>query len=616
MFQQAQRGYAIVATCIALSMTSCGSKKEEIPSVKFPSDVHSYARPAQARATHLELDLSVDFERKVLSGTALHTVAGEGEIVFDTKGLKISRTEAAGEDRQFRETRFVSGAMDKILGAPLTVTLPPNTRYVRIAYETSPDAVALQWLAPELTVGKKSPYLFTQGQPIYTRTWIPIQDSPSVRITYRAKIKTQPNFFAVMSATNDQKTMVPTGNYEFDMQQAIPPYLIALAVGELQFRPVGGRTGVYTEKPMLDAAAKEFVDLEDMLKAAEKLYGSYRWERYDVLICPPGFPIGGMENPRLTFATPTIIAGDRSLVSLISHELAHSWSGNLVTNATWSDFWLNEGFTVYVERRIQEELYGKQRSEMEFAVEIAELKEEMKKLAPKDTALYVDLKGRDPEEGVTLVPYIKGALLLRAIENEIGRERFDAFIRAYFEKFAFQSITTAQFEEELKAHLPELKLNVKEWIYQPGLPASTPKIESYLLSQVDTQMERWKKGEAMDTKEWVAQQWLHFLRHLPENLTAVQMAKLDAAYKFTQSRNSEILDAWLILAIRHKYSAADSALDKFLSSVGRQKFLKPLYAELAKIPEGQARAKAFFAKYKSNYHPIAASAIGALLAPK
>jgi aminopeptidase N len=379
---------------------------------------------------------------------------------------------------------------------------------------------------------------------------------------------------------------------------------------------VGGRTGVYTEKPMLDAAAKEFVDLEDMLKAAEKLYGSYRWERYDVLICPPGFPIGGMENPRLTFATPTIIAGDRSLVSLISHELAHSWSGNLVTNATWSDFWLNEGFTVYVERRIQEELYGKQRSEMEFAVEIAELKEEMKKLAPKDTALYVDLKGRDPEEGVTLVPYIKGALLLRAIENEIGRERFDAFIRAYFEKFAFQSITTAQFEEELKAHLPELKLNVKEWIYQPGLPASTPKIESYLLSQVDTQMERWKKGEAMDTKEWVAQQWLHFLRHLPENLTAVQMAKLDAAYKFTQSRNSEILDAWLILAIRHKYSAADSALDKFLSSVGRQKFLKPLYAELAKTPEGQARAKAFFAKYKSNYHPIAASAIGALLAPK
>lgn len=601
-----------MGVCLAL-LWSCGSKNQEAAKVTFAKDAHSYAKPAEARSTHLELDLSVDFEKKVLSGTATHTIAGAKEIVFDTKGLKIAKAEAAGEDRQFQETKFQLGAMDKILGAPLAVTLPDGAKYVRVTYETSPDAIALQWLAPELTAGKKAPYLFTQGQPIYTRTWIPIQDSPGIRITYRAKIQTQPNFFAVMSATNDQKTMVPTGKYEFDMQQAIPPYLMALAVGELQFRQVGGRTGVYTEKPMLDAAAKEFVDLEDMVKAAEKLYGAYRWERYDVLICPPGFPIGGMENPRLTFATPTIIAGDRSLVSLISHELAHSWSGNLVTNATWSDFWLNEGFTVYVERRIQEELYGKQRSEMEFAVEIAELKEEMAKLPAKDQMLYVDLKGRDPEEGVTLVPYIKGALMLRALEEEVGRERWDAFVRGYFDKFAFQSITTAQFEEELKAKFPDLKLNVKEWIYQPGLPASTPKIDSYMLSQVDAQLAKFQKNEAMDTKEWVAQQWLHFLRGLPESLTAAQMAKLDATYKFTQSGNSEILDAWLVLAIRHKYAAADGALDKFLSSVGRQKFLKPLYTELAKTPEGKARAKAFYAKYKGNYHPIAAGAIGGIV---
>lgn len=603
----------MLSVCFAL-VWSCGPKAQEGAKVTFAQDVHSYAKPAEARSTHLELDLKVDFEKKVLSGTATHTIAGTKEIVFDSKGLKVAKAEAAGEDRQFKETKFQMGATDKILGAPLTVTLPEAAKYVRVTYETSPDAIALQWLAPELTAGKKAPYLFTQGQPIYTRTWIPIQDSPGIRITYRAKIATQPNFFAVMSATNDQKTMVPTGKYEFDMQQAIPPYLIALAVGELQFRPVGGRTGVYTEKPMLDASAKEFVDLEDMVKAAEKLYGAYRWERYDVLVCPPGFPIGGMENPRLTFATPTIIAGDRSLVSLISHELAHSWSGNLVTNATWSDFWLNEGFTVYVERRIQEELYGKQRSEMEFAVEIAELKEEMAKLPAKDQMLYVDLKGRDPEEGVTLVPYIKGALMLRALEEEVGRERWDAFIRGYFDKFAFQSITTAQFEAELKTQFPELKLNVKEWIYQPGLPTSTPKIDSYLLSQVDAQLEKFKKGEAVVSKDWVAQQWLHFLRGLPENLTAAQMAKLDATYKFTQSGNSEILDAWLVLAIRHKYTAADGALDKFLSSVGRQKFLKPLYTELAKTPEGKARAKAFYAKYKGNYHPIAAGAIGGIVA--
>jgi len=398
------------------------------------------------------------------------------------------------------------------------------------------------------------------------------------------------------------------------MTQPIPPYLLALAVGELQFRMIGGRTGVYTEKPMLDAAAKEFSDLDSMVSSAERLLGNYRWDRYDVLVLPPSFPIGGMENPRLTFATPTIIAGDKSLVSLISHELAHSWSGNLVTNATWSDFWLNEGFTVYVERRIQEELYGKQRSEMEFAIEIGELKAEMATLAAGDQKLHVDLKGRDPEEGVTLVPYVKGALMLRAIEDEVGRERFDSFVRGYFDHFAFQSITTETFEKYLAEKLPGLKLEVKEWIYKPGLPASTPKINAYLLTSVDEQLAKWKKGEAMDTREWVAQQWLHFLRGLPPTLTAAQMAKLDADFKFTKSGNSEILDAWLILAIRNKYVAAQLALEEFLSRVGRQKFLKPLYLEMAKTAEGKARAKALFAKNKPGYHPIAAASIGALLA--
>jgi aminopeptidase N len=603
---------ALFGSIALFLFSSCNPKIEE-PKMNFPLDVHSFAQPTQARSTHVDLDLSVDFDRKTLRGFAIHTIDGQGQIVLDTKGLKIEQAETAGEDRQFQKAPFTLGTSDKILGQALTIPFPAGTKYVKVTYETSPQAVALQWLDPAQTAAKKAPYLFTQGQPIYTRTWIPIQDSPSVRITYRAKIRTQPNFFAVMSATNDQKTMSPTGAYDFDMPQAIPPYLIALSVGELQFRMIGSRTGVYTEKPMLDAAAKEFVDLEDMVKAAEKLYGSYRWDRYDVLVCPPGFPIGGMENPRLTFATPTIIAGDRSLVSLISHELAHSWSGNLVTNATWSDFWLNEGFTVYVERRIQEELYGRQRSEMEFAIEIDELRKEMATLKAEDTKLYVDLKGRDPEDGVTLVPYIKGALLLRAIEDEVGREKWDAFMRAYFEKFAFQSITTAQFEAELKMQLPELKLDVKQWIYQPGIPASAPKVESLMLRQVDEQVAVWTKGGAPNTKEWVAQQWLHFLRGLPQDLTAAQMAKLDKEYKFTDSGNAEILDAWLVLAVRHNYTPANAALEKFLSSVGRQKFLKPLYAEMIQRPGGKARAQALFDRFQANYHPIAAGAISALL---
>lgn len=598
----------------SLLLASCAPKLEDVkPNAVTTPDIHSYARPAEARVEHAELDLRVDFERRVLTGTVTHRVQGSGKLTLDTRELAISQVECAPEGGSFSACNFQLGPADKILGAPLEITMPANTRLVKVHYETSPSAAALQWLEPAQTAGKKQPFLYTQGQPIYTRSWIPLQDSPGIRITYRARIRTQPNFFAVMSANNDQRTSVPSGDYAFDMTQPIPPYLIALAVGELQFRMIGGRTGIYTEKPLLDEAAREFEDLDSMVNAAERLYGTYRWDRYDVLILPPGFPIGGMENPRLTFATPTILAGDKSLVALISHELAHSWSGNLVTNATWSDFWLNEGFTVYVERRIQEALYGRQRSEMEFAIEIDELKKEMAGLKEADQHLHVDLKGRDPEEGVTLVPYIKGALMLRAIEEEVGRDRFDGFIRGYFDKFAFQSITTAAFEAYLKQQLPELKLNVKEWIYQPGLPASTPKIDSYLLQQVDEQLARFAKGETVDTREWVAQQWLHFLRGLPARLSAEQMARLDREYKFTASRNSEILCAWLTHAIANNYQPAQAALEEFLGRVGRQKFLKPLYQEMAKTPAGKARAKALFAKNKANYHPIASGAIGALL---
>jgi len=603
----------IVATAVFLA--SCAPKMEEVKSeVSFAQDDHSYAKPAEARVLHSELDLQVDFDRRVLKGTVLHKIKGSGKIILDSKDLKIEKAEASANGQDFKPTQFKLGAVDKILGAPLEVSLPEGTGFIRISYETSPSAAALQWLTAKQTAGKVSPYLYTQGEPIYTRTWIPLQDSPGIRITYRARIRTQPNFFAVMSANNDQRTAAPTGDYSFDMTQPVPPYLLALAVGEIQFRMIGGRTGIYTEKAMLDDAAHEFSDLDAMVASAEQLYGTYRWDRYDVLVLPPSFPIGGMENPRLTFATPTIIAGDKSLVSLISHELAHSWSGNLVTNATWSDFWLNEGFTVYVERRIQEALYGKQRSEMEFAIEIGELKEEMAKLPERDQVLHVDLKGRDPEEGVTLVPYVKGALMLRAIEEEIGRDRFDPFVRGYFDHFAFQSITTATFEAYLKEKLPNLKLDVKEWIYKPGLPASTPKINSFLLNAVDEEVANWKKGQAPNTREWVAQQWLHFLRAMPASLTAEQMAKLDKDYSFTKSKNSEILDAWLLLAIRHKYAPAQVALEEFLGRVGRQKFIKPLYQEMAKTAEGKTRAKALFAKNKENYHPIAASAIEALLA--
>ncbi|HEX2490336.1 MAG TPA: M1 family aminopeptidase/hydrolase, partial [Blastocatellia bacterium] len=441
-------------------------------------DAHSYSNPEQVRVRHVELDLEVLYDRKVLKGLSTLTIertqAGADTLKLDTRDLKIFKAETSKDGTNFAPAQFTLGASDKVLGAQLTVQLPPDAKKVRLEYETSPNASGVQWLGPEQTAGKKHPYVFTQSQAIHARSWIPLQDSPGVRVTYSATIRTPKELRAVMSAGVSSGAAEPLlGNYKFDMPQAIPPYLIALAAGDIVFKPLGKRTGVYTEPAMLEKAAREFEDTEKRVVATEKLYGPYSWDRYDILVLPPSFPIGGMENPRLTFATPTILAGDKSLVSLIAHELAHSWSGNLVTNASWRDFWLNEGFTTYLERRVTEAIYGREREEMEATLGLQSLKKEMEDLPEADEILHVNLAGRDPDEGFTLVPYEKGALFLRLLEETFGRERFDQFLKGYFERFAFQSITTADFIAHLKKNLldpnPQLaaKVSLEEWIYKP-----------------------------------------------------------------------------------------------------------------------------------------------------
>jgi aminopeptidase N len=259
-------------------------------------------------------------------------------------------------------------------------------------------------------------------------------------------------------------------------------------VGDLQFAEVGPRTGVWAEPSVLPKAAAEFDDMEKMVAAVEGLYGPYRWGRYDLLILPPSFPFGGMENPRLTFATPTVIAGDKSLVGLVSHELAHSWSGNLVTNATWADFWLNEGFTTYIENRIQEAVYGREQAVMEQVLARRGLDKELEELPPADQLLHIDLAGRSPDDGISGVPYTKGALLLHQMEEAFGREAFDEFLRGYFDTFAFESITTETMLEYLRAELLEKPggeaIPIEEWVYQPGLPASAPRVVSARLDAV------------------------------------------------------------------------------------------------------------------------------------
>jgi aminopeptidase N len=563
---------------------------------------------------HLALDLDVDFAARQLTGSATLTVdlgPDARELVLDTNGLRI--------DRVFLDdgvdTTFTLGDSQPHLGAPLTIGVRPETKSVTVVYASSPQAAAVQWLTPEQTAGGESPFLFTQSQAILARTWVPCQDSPGIRMTYDATVRVPAGLMAIMSAENPTEPSAD-GVYRFRMPQPIPSYLLALAVGDLEFRALGDNSGVWAEKPMIAASAYELADTPQMIEAAERLYGPYRWGQYDVLVLPPSFPFGGMENPRLTFATPTILAGDRSLVNLVAHELAHSWSGNLVTNATWNDFWLNEGFTVYFERRIMEEISGRDYSEMLALLGRQDLEATVAELPPRDTHLFLDLTGRDPDEAATKLPYEKGYFLLRLIEETVGRARWDRFLRDYFDRHAFQSMTTTEFVAELHQAFPQLDVDVNTWINGPAIPDTAPKVQSDAFTKVEEQVQAFEKGTPagkLATKGWSTHEWIHFLRHLPKSLTFAQMTDLDAAHGFTSSGNSEILHEWLLQAIEHGYEPAYDALERFLLRQGRRKFLKPLYQKLAERPEGLERARAIYAKARPMYHSVSYRTIDQIL---
>jgi leukotriene-A4 hydrolase len=588
-------------------------------------DIHSYARPWEARVTHVALDLTADFAAKTLAGSAtldVERAAGAREVVLDTKGLTVERITA----RDGAPLKFTLGTADAILGQPLSVELPPSGP-ITVVYRTSPDASALQWLAPSQTAGKAQPYLYSQGQAILTRTWIPTQDSPGVRQTYAASVTVPRALRAVMSAeqlTPDGEDGPRGRTFRFRMSHAIPPYLIAIAVGDLAFRSLGPRTGVYAEPAVVGAAATEFADLESMVTAAEALLGPYLWGRYDVLVLPPSFPFGGMENPMVTFATPTVLAGDKSLVSLLAHELAHSWSGNLVTNATWSDFWLNEGFTTYVENRIMEVVYGRARAEVFRVLGWRDLATEIDRLGgmqSKDTILHVDLKGRDPDDGATQIPYEKGAALLRVIEQAVGREKFDVYLKGYFQRYAFKPITTAQFLADVRAHLltdkaVEAKIRLEDWIYKTAIPDNAVVPQAAQLTEAGDQARAFARGAgaaSLRTKDWSTQEWQYFLSELPNTLPEDRLAILDRTFKLSERRNSEVLFDWLRIAIRHHYQPAMPALERFLLSQGRRKFVRPLLEDLMKTDWGKAEAKRIYAAARPAYHAVTVNTLDGIV---
>lgn len=624
----------LMLSCAALLLAAC-SRDADNAATTTPAapesdeqayaydDALSYAEPGKVAITELALDLALDFDSKTISGTATYTLDWKDEdatqLVLDTRDLAIDKVEGRDAGGAWRPLQYGLADRDELLGSKLTIEAPKRNEQVRVTYTTSPDASGLQWLTPAMTEGGELPFMFSQSQQIHARSWVPLQDTPRLRFTYTADVTSPENLMVLMSADNDPEAE-RDGDYSFTMPQPIPSYLLAIAAGDLVFEPISERSGVWAEPAMVEKAAAEFADTERMIEITEELYGPYRWGRYDMLVLPPSFPYGGMENPRLSFITPTVIVGDMSLVSLIAHELAHSWSGNMVTFATPKDQWLNEGVTSYVENRIIEELYGEERADMESVIAYDALRESIDDMPPQSQALAirpdVQVAAGDP---LTDVAYDKGPWFLQFLEQRFGRENFDAFLRSYFDEFAFQSISTEQFADYARANLLEKypgKVTQKEfeqWLYEPGIPATAPRVLSPRLGLVDSARLAWLGSAELPppalTSEWTTQEWVHFLEALPDTLRIEQLEQLDAAYEFTGTANGEIAQRWYPLAVRSGYTQANEAIAAFLQRVGRRKLIMPTYEALVQTEPGLAFASEVFAKARPGYHPITTGSV-------
>ena len=610
-----------VALVIIAAAYGCGepaannSKSQAILDMKRATDFHSYSQPEEAVVTHLNWNASVNFEDRIIRATAIYDIATSEtaeRILLDCVDLTIEAVAVDG-----KPVDWSMGPEQDFIGQPLSIPVQPSSKRISIQYSSAPSAGALLWVEGE------QPFLFTQSQAILARTWIPCQDSPGIRFTYEAHVDVPVGTMALMSATNPTEQSAD-GHYDFQMDQPIPSYLLALAVGNVEFRSVGLHTGVYAVPELIDAAEYEFGEMEDLLVAAENLYGKYAWERYDLLVLPAAFPFGGMENPRLTFATPTIIAGDRSLVSLVAHELAHSWSGNLVTNSTWDDFWLNEGFTVYFEQRIMEAVYGREISEMLATLSYQGLVDEVDEIMdtnPDDTHLKLHLQNRNPDDGMTAIAYDKGYFFLRLMEETVGRAEFDAFLKAYFTEHAFTVMDTDRFIDYLKTNLLNsterlTAINLDAWIFGAGLPTNCPQVRSERIEMVDASLEAWEAGETttknLPWDQWVYQERYRFLSNLDDGTSALRLKELDEAWEISNTGNNEVLFAWLEQSIRSHYEPSYGRLETFLIEVGRRKFLTPLYRAMKETSQ-MNMALEIYKQARPNYHSVATGTMDELL---
>ncbi len=584
-------------------------------------DPHSYYDTTQPRTRHLDLNWFVNFRQHQIEGSvtlSLENPSG-GPMDLDTKGLTIQSV--YGDNGQPIPHQLEGE--EAILGQRLRLDLPDGTKSIMISYVTSPEAIALQWFEPEMTLGNREPFMYSQCQAIHARTIVPCQDTPRVRVSYTALVTVPEYITAVMSAgpQGQIRDVAPgVSTFKFNMPQPIPPYLLAIAAGTLEARDLSPRARVWAEPEMVERAAYEFGEVEQMIMTAERLFGRYEWDRYDMLVLPPAFPFGGMENPRMTFLTPTVIAGDRSLVDVIAHELAHSWTGNLVTNASMDHFWLNEGFTTWAERRILDALHGEKASALRWAIGQAALDESVARFGADSplTKLRTDLRGVDPDDAFSSIPYEKGARFVYVLEHAVGRQQFDRFMRKYIQTFRFTSITSEEFLEFLEKELPgtAAAVNADAWLHQTGMPPNAPVFKSEELDQLTAAADAFGAGNRPDPKQaksWTPDELLVFLQHLPRELDAESLGWLDQNFSLTERGNYEILVEWLTIAAGSAYEPVFERVRDVLLEVGRMKYLRPLYTALGRHANTRALAKEIYAEGKPRYHILSRRVIESVM---
>jgi len=581
-------------------------------------DPHSFADLRQARVRHIDLDIDVDFEARRLQVHAAYQLDRPvtGPLDLDGRDLTVVRAQAAG-----RPIACETGPTDKVIGQRLRLLDLGGVDRFSIDVVTSLHASALQWLEPRHTASGRHPFLYSQCEPLHARSIFPCQDTPSVRFTYQARLSVPLGMKAVMAAeATGREDQGPRQVFAFCMPQAIPSYLFAMAVGDLVFQELGPRTGVYAEPPLLEAAAWEFAENEAKLTAAEGLFGPYEWDRYDLLVMPPSFPINGMENPRLTFVTPLVLLGDRSRTALVSHELAHAWTGNLVTNATWDDFWLNEGWTTYADHRITEKLEGPEIDGLLQMVLLDVLREDIRAFGAHSpvTCLKTSLAGIDPDAVFSRVPYMKGQLFVLSLERAVGRERFDRFVRSYIDRFRFQSLTTAEFVAFLQAELPDVQQSVDldAWLFEPGLPASIPELRSSLYDEVQHWIMEYGHGRlplAAIVPGWHPAQTALYFRLLPARIPVDDCRLLEDLFELRTTRHTVPLFEFLRLAIRSGYTQVWPTVERFAETVGNEYQLKRVFHCLADNDWARPLARSLFERVRHRHHPITVGIVDQVL---